>query len=205
MSADPRAPGRPCAIVVALSSHTQRGSSSLSHRCAVCAADWTWACPATRAASCSAADGGRTASARLSYIGSIMRSPSYAIDHHRSMPSPEPIIHRATKRICNAECFAVLCGSGGTTQCGGGRGPLTVTLVRDHRLWSLPFEVSVRSSQTLTHVSLGPAASHTQPSLRWVSFGADLSNRRSGHLPDDLQLHSHAPTGGWVGQKIDYC
>ncbi len=116
---------------------------------------------------------------------------------HRSKPSPEPILHRATKRICNARCFAVLCGSGGTTQCGGGRGPLTVTLVRDHRLQSLPFEVSVRISQTLTHVSLRPTASHTQPSLRWVIFGADL-NRRSGHLPDDLQLHSHGPRAGGV-------
>ena len=27
-----------------------------------------------------------------------MRAPSYAIDHHRSKPSPEPIFHRATKR-----------------------------------------------------------------------------------------------------------
>ena len=49
--------------------------------------DWAWACPATRAASCSAADGRRTASARSVSIGSIMRAPSCAIDHHRSKPS----------------------------------------------------------------------------------------------------------------------
>ena len=36
--ADPRAPGRPWATAVALASHTSRGSSSLRHRCAVCAA-----------------------------------------------------------------------------------------------------------------------------------------------------------------------
>ena len=36
--ADPRATGRPWATAVALSSHTSRGSSSLSRRCAVCAA-----------------------------------------------------------------------------------------------------------------------------------------------------------------------
>ena len=33
-----RGRGRPCATAVALSSHTSRGSSSLRHRCAVCAA-----------------------------------------------------------------------------------------------------------------------------------------------------------------------
>jgi hypothetical protein len=33
-------------------------------------------------------------------IGSIMRAPSYAIDHHRSKPAPEPILHRATERRC---------------------------------------------------------------------------------------------------------
>ena len=38
ISADHRAPGRPWATAVALSSHTSRGSSSLRHRCAVCAA-----------------------------------------------------------------------------------------------------------------------------------------------------------------------
>ena len=38
MSADPRAPGRPCATAVALSSHASPGSSSLHHRCAVCTA-----------------------------------------------------------------------------------------------------------------------------------------------------------------------
>ena len=37
--------------------------------------------PATRAASCSAADSGRTASARCGRIGSIMRAPSYASKH----------------------------------------------------------------------------------------------------------------------------
>ena len=58
-----------------------------------------WACPAARAASCSAADSRRTASAGSGYIGSIMRAPAYVIDHHRSKPSPEPILPRATKRI----------------------------------------------------------------------------------------------------------
>jgi hypothetical protein len=50
--------------------------------------DWARACPATRAASCLEADSGRTASARSVSIGSIMPAPSYAIDHHRSKPSP---------------------------------------------------------------------------------------------------------------------
>ena len=61
--------------------------------------DWAWTCPATRAASCSAADSGHTASARSGSIGSIMRAPSHAIDHHRGKPSLGPILHRATKRI----------------------------------------------------------------------------------------------------------
>ena len=38
MSADHRATGRPWATAVALASHTSRGSSSLRHRCAACAA-----------------------------------------------------------------------------------------------------------------------------------------------------------------------
>ena len=81
VSADPRAPGRPWATAVALPSHPSRGSSSLSHRCAVSTtADWARACPATRAASCSAADGRRTASAGSGCIGSNMRAHSHAID-----------------------------------------------------------------------------------------------------------------------------
>ncbi len=52
--------------------------------------------PAIRAFRCLAADSRRTASVG---IGSIMRAPSYAIDHHRSNPSPEPILHRAFERI----------------------------------------------------------------------------------------------------------
>jgi hypothetical protein len=63
-------------------------------------ADWARACPATRAASCSAADCGRTASARSGCIGSIMRAPSNASYHHRNQPSLEPILPRATKRGC---------------------------------------------------------------------------------------------------------
>ena len=64
-----------------LSSHTSRGSASLRHRCAVCTiADWARAWPATHAASCSAADSRRTASAGSGCIGSIMRAPSHAID-----------------------------------------------------------------------------------------------------------------------------
>ena len=81
ISADPRAPGRPWATAVALSSHTSPGSASLRHRCAVCTvADWARAWPATHAASCSAADSRRTASAGSGCIGSIMRAPSHAID-----------------------------------------------------------------------------------------------------------------------------
>ena len=84
-----------------LSSHTSRGSASLRHRCAVCTiADWARAWPATHAASCSAADGRRTASAGSGCIGSIMRAPSYASYHHRNQPSLEPILPRATRRGC---------------------------------------------------------------------------------------------------------
>jgi hypothetical protein len=36
-------------------------------------------------------------------IGSIMRAPSHAIDHHRNRPALEPILHRATKRGCFCE------------------------------------------------------------------------------------------------------
>jgi hypothetical protein len=101
MSADPRAPGCPWATAVARSSHTWRGSSSLSHRCAVCTtADWARACPATRAASCSAAHCGRTASTGSGCIGSNMHAPSCAIDHHRNRPALEPILPRATERGC---------------------------------------------------------------------------------------------------------
>ena len=90
-----------------LSSHTSRGSASLRHRCAVCTiADWARAWPATHAASCSAADSRRPASAGSGCIGSIMRAPSHAIDHHRSKPSPEPILHRATKRLCFCEMLS---------------------------------------------------------------------------------------------------
>jgi hypothetical protein len=46
---------------------------------------------------------GRTASARTGCIGSIVRAPSIASDHHRNRPSPEPILHRATERICFCE------------------------------------------------------------------------------------------------------
>jgi hypothetical protein len=101
MSADPRAPGCPWATAVARSSHTWRGSASLRHRCAVCTtADWARACPATRAASCTAADCGRTASTGSGCIGSIMRAPPSAIDHHRNRPALEPILPRATERGC---------------------------------------------------------------------------------------------------------
>jgi hypothetical protein len=41
----------------------------------------------------------RTASARFGYVGSIMGAPSCAIDHHRTKPSPEPILRRATERL----------------------------------------------------------------------------------------------------------
>jgi hypothetical protein len=56
--------------------------------------------PATRAASCSAADCGRTASPGSVCIGSIMRAPSYVIDHHRNQPSLEPILPRTIERRC---------------------------------------------------------------------------------------------------------
>ena len=65
-----------------------RGSTAESHvarlfkfeplMCSVHSRTGQWACPATRAASCSAADCGRTASARSGCIGSIMRAPSSA-------------------------------------------------------------------------------------------------------------------------------
>jgi hypothetical protein len=47
---------------------------------------------------------GRTASARTGCVGSIVRAPSIASDHHRNGPSSlEPILHRATERICFCE------------------------------------------------------------------------------------------------------
>jgi hypothetical protein len=85
VSADPRAPGCPWATAGAtVEAHVAR-LCKFDVRCAQ--QDSAWACPATRAASCSAADSGRTASAGSGCIGSIMRAPSHAIDHHRSKPS----------------------------------------------------------------------------------------------------------------------
>jgi hypothetical protein len=83
-------------------SHVAR--ASLSHRCAVCTtADWARACPATRAASCSAAGCGRKASTGSGCIGSITRAPSNASYHHRNQPALQPILPRATKRGCFCE------------------------------------------------------------------------------------------------------
>jgi len=80
-------------------SHVARLLKFAPPMCSVHSRTGQWACPATHAASSSAADGRRSASARSVSIGSIMRAPSHAIDHHRSKPSPEPILPRATKRI----------------------------------------------------------------------------------------------------------
>ena len=83
--ADLRASGRPWATAGAtVESHVAR-LCKFDVQCAQ--QDWAWACPATRAASFSAADSGRTACAGSGCIGSIMRAPSHAIDHHRSKPS----------------------------------------------------------------------------------------------------------------------
>ena len=81
-------------------SHVVRLFKFVPPMCSVHSRTGQLACPATHAASCSAADGRRSASARSVSIGSIMRAPSHAIDHHRSKPSPEPILPRATKRGC---------------------------------------------------------------------------------------------------------
>ena len=100
--ADPRATGRPWATAVALSSHTSRGSSSLSRRCAVCTAGLGNG-PALRLVRLAARQLTAVAQPlqpRSDSIGSIMRAPSHAIDHHRSKPSLEPILHRATERRC---------------------------------------------------------------------------------------------------------
>ena len=91
---DPRARGRPWATGSTVESHVAPPMCSVHSRTG------QRACPATRAASCSAADGRRAASARFGYVGSIMGAPSCAIDHHRNKPSPEAILHRATKRRC---------------------------------------------------------------------------------------------------------
>ncbi len=85
VSADHRAPGCPWATAGAtVEAHVAR-LCKFDVRCAQ--QDSAWACPATRAASCSAAEGRRAASARSVSIGSIMGAPSCAIDHHRSKPS----------------------------------------------------------------------------------------------------------------------
>ena len=89
-----------------LSSHTSRGSASLRHRCAVCTiADWARAWPATHAASCSAADSRRTASAGSGCIGSIMRAPSHAIDQHRSKPSLDRSFLGPPRADASARCW----------------------------------------------------------------------------------------------------
>ena len=71
-------------------SHVARLFKFVPPMCSVRSRTGQWACPATRAASCSAADGGRTASAGSGCIGSNMRAPSHAIDHHRNRPALEP-------------------------------------------------------------------------------------------------------------------
>ena len=108
IAADPRAPGRPWATgdrgsTAESPSHVAR-LFKLSYRCA----DWAWACPATRAARCAAADRShrRTASARSVSIGSVMRASSNASEYHRNKPSPEPILPRATKHICLCKMLA---------------------------------------------------------------------------------------------------
>ena len=107
VSADPRAPGRPWATAGAtVESHVARLCKFAPPMCSVHHSRLGEAWPATHAASCSAADSRRTASAGSGCIGSIMRAPSYAIDHHRSKPSPEPILHRATKRLCFCEMLS---------------------------------------------------------------------------------------------------
>ena len=100
MLADPRALGRPWATAVALASHTSRGSSSLRRRCAVCAAGLGNG-QSLRLV--------RLAARQLTAVaqplqGSVASARScvplrITIDHHRSKPSLEPILHWATKRM----------------------------------------------------------------------------------------------------------
>ena len=101
MPSDPRASGRPWATAVALASHTSRGSSSLRRRCAVCAAGLGNG-HALRLV--------RPAAQQLTAVAQPLQGPvasarscvplRITIDHHRSKPSPEPILDRATKRRC---------------------------------------------------------------------------------------------------------
>ena len=100
ISPDPRAPGRPWATAGAtVESHVARLGKFAPPMCSV-HSRLGEGIPATRAARCSAVDSRRTASAGSGCIGSILRAPSCAIDQHRSEPSLEPILPRATRRGC---------------------------------------------------------------------------------------------------------
>jgi hypothetical protein len=101
ISADPRAPGLPCATAVALLSHTSRGSSSLRHRCAVCVAGLgnghalhLMRLAARQLTAVAQPLQGPLASARLC-VPLRVRSITTGVSHLY-----EPILHRATKRRC---------------------------------------------------------------------------------------------------------
>ena len=93
----------PCAAAACQVDCQRKSRFKVSYRCA----NRAWAGPRIlQLASYSAGDSGRGASATVGYIGSIMRAPSAASDHHRNKSHTEPILHRPTQRIGFGEMLA---------------------------------------------------------------------------------------------------
>ena len=164
----------------------------MHHRCAVCTADWARAWPATHAASCSAADCGRTASAGSGRIGSNMRAPSHAIDHHRNRPALEPILHRATKRRCFCEMLVAA-----TTD------PRRAALARMTSLWPTPIrrpEVPCTPEKGSNRPCTSSLAriSDTAQSVR----ASDTSNCRYRHPPAPWLQNPASPLQHFYGHFI---
>ena len=135
--------------------------------------DWARACPVTRAASCSAADSRRTASAGSGCIGSIMRAPSHAIDYHRSKPSLEPILPRATKR----RCFCGMLAAATTDPRRAALARMTSLVLSDPKARSaLHTRKGVKSTQFTSSLA---RISDTAQSVR----ASDTSNCRYQHPP----------------------
>ena len=162
----------------------------MRHRCAVCTADWARAWPATHAASCSAADCGRTASAGSGRIGSNMRAPSHAIDHHRNRPALEPILHRATKR----RCFCEMLVAATTDPRRAALARMTVLVVSDPKARSA---LHKRGSNRPCTSSLA-RISDTAQSVR----APDTSNCRYRHPPAPWLQNPASPLQHFYGHFI---
>ena len=104
VSLEPRARGHPWAIAVA-PPHVARFFTFVPSVCSV-HSRLGMGMPCDSGSSCSATDGRCAACARSLSIGSIMIAPSNASDHHRNRQSPEPMLRRASGRLCFCQMMA---------------------------------------------------------------------------------------------------